>query len=165
MAFRTGMRQSPALFANQHRDRIVLRPRGSGDLATLVQRVPDLRIRPQAARIAIKDRGRILFINPADVLAIVAQGNYVLLQLESGSYCLRGPISAMAVKLGPYGFVRIHRSVLVNRAWVEEVRPDFAGEQVLRLKSGKEFTVSRTYRKNLRSLAELWLGKESFPGR
>jgi DNA-binding LytR/AlgR family response regulator len=116
----------------------------------------------RTARIAIKVKGRILFINSSDILAAVAQDNYVLLQLERGSYCLREPISTVAEKLEPYGFLRIHRSVLVNRSWVEEIRPDPTGEYVLRVKGGREFTVTRTYKNNLKLLAELWLGNETF---
>jgi two-component system LytT family response regulator len=58
----------------------------------------------------------------------------------------------MAEKLEPYGFIRIHRSMLVNRLFVEEVQPYFTGEYGLRLKGGKEYSVTRTYRKNLKSL-------------
>ncbi len=84
--------------------------------------------RPQDARIAIKAKGRILFINPGDVVAVQAEGNYVLLQRESGSYFLRESISEMAEKLKVYGFLRIHRSVLVNASFVEEIKPYVTGE-------------------------------------
>jgi len=125
-----------------------------------VQR-PSLR---HATRIAIKENGRILFIAPDGVLMVRAQGNYVLLQCESGSFLLHESMSAMAEKLEPYGFVRIHRSALVNRSCVEEIRPYMKGLWRLRLRDGKEFTVTRTYRKNLKSLAELWLSKDTFLG-
>lgn len=61
----------------------------------------------------------------------------------------------MAEKLKPYGFLRIHRSVLVNRSWVEKIRPDPTGEFVLRVKGGREFTVTRTYKNNLKLPAEV----------
>ncbi|MFZ0334653.1 MAG: LytTR family DNA-binding domain-containing protein [Candidatus Acidiferrales bacterium] len=118
----------------------------------------------RTARIAINKRGRVTFINPGDVLAVEGQGNYVRLECESGLYRLRESMSAMAEKLEPYGFVRIHRSVLVNKSWVEEVRPHSPGVYLLRLRNGKELTVTRTYKKNLKSLAELWLGKGAFSG-
>jgi DNA-binding LytR/AlgR family response regulator len=88
----------------------------------------------------------------------------VLLQRSSGSYLLRESISAIAQKLEPYGFIRIHRSVLVNSAFVEEIHPWTTGEYVLRLKGGKELAVSRTYKKNLSSLAHFWVGSTSFLG-
>lgn len=145
------------------RDGAVFRTGKNGTLATLVPRLPDLRIRLQPSRIAIRDRGRTVFIDPSEVSAIVAQGNYVLLQRQSGSYCVREPMSVMAGKLESWGFVRIHRSALVNRLWVEEICSDTRGQCMVRLRSGREVTVSRTYRKNLRKLAELWLGNEIFP--
>lgn len=115
----------------------------------------------QITRVAIHDKRRVLFINLGAIFVVVAQGNYVLLQGESGHYRLRGSISSMAEKLEPHGFVRIHRSVMVNRRSVEEIRPSPSGEHVLRLKGEKEFKVTRTYKKNLKALAELWLGNET----
>jgi two-component system LytT family response regulator len=109
-------------------------------------------------RIAIKTKGTILFLNPEEVVSIRAQGSCVLLQQESGSHLLRESISTMAEKMVPFGFVRIHRSTLINRRFVKEIRPFLTGEYGLRLKSGKEFTVTRTYKKNLRALAEFWVG-------
>jgi DNA-binding LytR/AlgR family response regulator len=114
------------------------------------------------SRIAIKAKGRILFIDPADVVTVEAQGNYVLLRRMSGTDLLRESMSAVAEKLRPYGFVRIHRSVLINASFVEEIHPWTTGEYVLRIKGGKEFNVSRTYKKNLHSIAPLWFGTDGF---
>jgi DNA-binding LytR/AlgR family response regulator len=50
----------------------------------------------------------------------------------------------------------------VNSAFVEEIRPWSTGEYVLRVKGGKEFTVTRTYRQNLKLLAESWIGTFGF---
>ncbi|MGB8889710.1 MAG: LytTR family DNA-binding domain-containing protein [Candidatus Korobacteraceae bacterium] len=132
--------------------------------AKLVEALPRLQTASQrrSARIAIKAKGRILFINPAEVIAVHAEGNYVLLQRDTGSCLLRESISEMAEKLKPYGFIRIHRSVLVNVAYVEEIQPWVTGEYVLRLKGGKEYTVTRTYKKNLKDLAVSWLGTNGF---
>jgi DNA-binding LytR/AlgR family response regulator len=52
--------------------------------------------------------------------------------------------------------------VLVNAALVEEIHPQPTGEYVLRVRGGREFTVTRTYKKNLQLLAELWIGMEGF---
>jgi DNA-binding LytR/AlgR family response regulator len=113
---------------------------------------------PQSSRIAIKTLGRILFINSNDLVAVQAEGKNVLLQRESGSYFLRESISAVAEKLRPYGFIRIHRSVLVNAVFVEEIKPYSTGEYGLCVKGGKEYTVTRTYKNNLKYLADFWIG-------
>ncbi len=126
----------------------------------LLPQIEGMLTRP--SRIAIKAKGRILFIDPADVVTVEAQGNYVLLQRKSGSDLLHESMSTVAEKLRPYGFVRIHRSVLINASFVEEIHPWTTGEYVLRIKGGKEFNVSRTYKKNLHSITPLWFGTDGF---
>jgi len=116
----------------------------------------------KSARLAIKAKGKILFIDVGDVMVVEAKGNYVLLLHTSGSHTLRESISTMEEKLNLHGFVRIHRSVLVNAAFVEEIHPWSTGEYVLRVQGGREFTVTRTYKKNLQLLAQLWIGMEGF---
>lgn len=114
-------------------------------------------------RIAIKTKGKIRFVDPAQIVAIEAQGNYVLLHRLAGSDMFRGSISTVEEKLRPYGFARIHRSLLINTRFVEEIQPRATGDYVLRIEGGKEFTVSRTYKKNLQSITPLWFGSDRFP--
>ena len=129
--------------------------------ARLMEFMPHLRTPPNS-KIGIKSNGRILFVDPHDVVVVQAEGNYVLLQRETGSALLRESISTIAEKLKAYGFVRIHRSVLVNASFVQEIRPCATGEYQLRVRDGREYTVTRTYKKNLRSLAAFWIGTGTF---
>ena len=132
--------------------------------ARLVELMPHLRTLTQqnSSKIGIKSDGKFLFIDPHEVAVVQADGNYVLLQQETGSHLLRESISTVAEKLKPYGFIRIHRSVLVNSTFVQEIRPCPTGEYELRLRGGKQYTVTRTYKENLRSLAEFWIGAGTF---
>jgi DNA-binding LytR/AlgR family response regulator len=118
----------------------------------------------QAPRIAFKVKGRILFLELAEIVAVQAQGNYVSLQHRPKPYLLRESLSSMAEKLKPYGFIRIHRSVVVNISAVEEIQPLPTGEYRLRTKGGKEYLVTRTYKVSLRDLAQLWVGSECLCG-
>lgn len=123
----------------------------------------DLRLRPErSSRIAIKDKGRLVFIDVAEITSVEANDNYVLLQQKAGSYLLRATIGEIAEKLKSHGFIRIHRSVLVNSQFVESIEPGVGSEYVLRTKTGKEYHVTRTYRGNLRDLADFWIGSEAF---
>jgi DNA-binding LytR/AlgR family response regulator len=112
----------------------------------------------QAPRIAFKAKRSILLLNVADILAVTAEGNYVSLQHQHNPYLVRESLSSMADKLKPYGFIRIHRSVVVNISAVEEIQPLPTGEYRMRVKGGKEYLVTRTYKHNLRDLAQLWVG-------
>lgn len=132
------------------------------DAANLMRAVEHLEViaKRQAPRIACKTKGRILFLDLAEVVAVQAEGNYVLLQHRPNPSLLRESLSCMAEKLKPYGFIRIHRSVVVNISAVEEIQPLASGEYKLRVKGGKEYLVTRTYKGNLRDLAQLWVGSE-----
>ena len=114
----------------------------------------------QVPRIAFKTKGRILFLDLAEIVAVQAEGNYVSLQHRPNPYLVHESLSSMAEKLKPYGFIRIHRSVIVNISAVEEIHPLPTGESRLRVKGGKEYLVTRTYKRNLRDLAQLWVGSE-----
>lgn len=135
----------------------------AANLIRTVQQLEGMAIR-QAPRVAFKAEGRILFLDLAEIVAVQAEGNYVSLQHRPQSHLLRESLSSMAEKLKPYGFIRIHRSVVVNISAVEEIQPLPTGEYRLRVKGGKEYLVTRTYKDNLRDLAQLWLGSERLPG-
>jgi len=113
-----------------------------------------------AARIAFKAKGSILLLDLADISAVQAEGNYVSLRHRTNPYLVHESLSSMAEKLKPYGFIRIHRSVVVNISAVEEIQPLPTGGYSLRVKGGKEYLVTRTYKHNLRDLAQLWVGSE-----
>jgi DNA-binding LytR/AlgR family response regulator len=136
------------------------------DAANLLRALQQLQViaKRQAPRIAFKAKGRILFLDLAEIVAVQAEGNYVSLWHRSNSYLLRESLSSLLEKLKPYGFIRIHRSVVVNISAVEEIQPLTTGEYRLRLKGGKEYLVTRTYKDNLGELAQLWVGTESFCG-
>jgi DNA-binding LytR/AlgR family response regulator len=113
-------------------------------------------------RIALKVRGTISFIDSADVIAIEVKGNHLSLLHTSGVYVLHESIKMAEHKLNLHGFVRIHRSVLVNAAFVEELWPCSAGQYVLRVKGGKQYKITRTYRMNMQYLAGVWIGTDGF---
>jgi DNA-binding LytR/AlgR family response regulator len=130
----------------------------------LVSRQLESIAKRQAPRIAFKTKGSILLINLLDIFAVHAEGNYVSLQHQPNRYLVHESLSSMAEKLKPYGFIRIHRSVVVNISAVEEIQPLPTGEHKLRVKGGKEYLVTRTYKHNLRDLAQLWVGTDRLCG-
>ncbi|HTU32862.1 MAG TPA: LytTR family DNA-binding domain-containing protein [Candidatus Acidoferrum sp.] len=113
------------------------------------EKVPD--------RIAITSRRKIVFVDLADVVAVEARCNYVVLRTLSGAHALRQPISAIAEDIERYGFVRIHRSTIVNGRFVEEIRTSASGKMFVHLKGlGSGYDVSRKYRSALRLFASRW---------
>jgi two-component system LytT family response regulator len=121
-----------------------------------------LKERGTTARIALRSRGRIVFLGLDSVIAVKAAGNRSLLEAEAGSYCVRESISEITTRLGDYGFIQVHRSVVVNGALVEAVEPKTTGAYVIRMKGGKVYDVSRSYKGNLARLAHVWIGNADF---
>lgn len=111
-----------------------------------------------AARIAIKAKDRIVFLDSIDVVVAKAQGNYVGLVHKCGCYLVRETMATAEQKLTPLGFLRIHRSILVNATLVKELWRDNTGTYVLRTTDGSEHPVGRAYKSNLKLIAESWLG-------
>ena len=108
-------------------------------------------------RIAITSRRKIVFVNLADVAAVEARCNYVALRTLSGAHGLRRPISAIAENFEQYGFIRIHRSTIVNGRFVEEIRTSASGKMSVQLKGlGSAYDVSRKYRCALKRFASRW---------
>lgn len=106
--------------------------------------------------------GRARIFELADLISVKAQGNYVLLQAGPGSHLIRKSIAHMERALSQYGFVRIHRSVLVKAAAVLDIQRGRGGTFSLRTIDGRQWIVSRMYANNLKLLASTWLGNISF---
>jgi DNA-binding LytR/AlgR family response regulator len=144
---------------------------GEGDTGRDVEVAPLLELlsRRQSWRIAVKAKGKIFFLETADIITVHALGDYASLKHRSSSYLVRESLSSLAVKLKPYGFIRTNRSVLVNTSFVDELWPVSRGEYRLRVRDGEEYIVTRGNKDNLRYLAHLWLGSEricsSVPGK
>jgi two-component system, LytTR family, response regulator len=100
----------------------------------------------QARRIAVNAKGEIVFVYPAEIIALKADGDRLRLCHTSGPYLIREPLSSIAEKLSAFGFVRIHRSVVVNVAHIEELRRCVTGVYLVRVSGGKKYTITRTYK-------------------
>lgn len=97
-------------------------------------------------RIIFKSRGRILFLPVTDIRWIGAEGNYVRLCTASETHLLRETMAHLESRLDPRGFLRVHRSFIVNLKYVKEVRREGGGESVVVLDSGQKVALGRSYR-------------------
>jgi two-component system LytT family response regulator len=97
-------------------------------------------------RIIFKSRGRILFLPVTDIRWIGAEGNYVRLCTATETHLLRETMAGLESRLDPRGFLRVHRSFIVNLKYVKEVRREGSGESVVVLDSGQKVALGRSYR-------------------
>jgi len=109
---------------------------------------------PRTGRLAVRDRDRLVFVDPADVRWFEVYGNYLRLAVGGRQLLLRTTLQAVAAKLDPDAFVRISRSLLVNLRYVQSVRHQEDGRFELTLAGGTVLTSSRRYRRDLRAVLQ-----------
>jgi two-component system LytT family response regulator len=102
-----------------------------------------------AACVLVKRQGRVLVLRPSEIDWIEAYGDYVRLHVREEAHLLRATLTDMEQKLGPQGFVRIHRSRLVNWERVREFVAEGERESVVVLKDGARLNASPTCLKDL----------------
>lgn len=73
---------------------------------------------PGAARIPHEREGRTFFLGPAEISAIRAEGHYTILHKGAESLFCPWSISEAEERLAAAGFLRVHRSYLLNPARV-----------------------------------------------
>ncbi len=82
----------------------------------------------------IRDGTHIVRVRMSDILAVSSAGNYVEFTLRDGRRPLmRTPLSAIETELSPRGFVRVHRSWLVNTAQMTGLKPQGSGDYAVEL--------------------------------
>jgi two-component system LytT family response regulator len=133
--------------------------RASSMLEQLPALLQLLKEQEESRRIAVKSNGRVVFLDPASIHFALAEGNYFVLHLANGgAHMLRGLMGEIEEKLKPFGFIRIHRSVVINMRVIKDVQPQATGDYLLRTTVGRDFTVTRKYKSNLSHVMALTVG-------
>ena len=101
-------------------------------------------------QIPVERGGVTRFLNRSDIRYVEAQGDYARLHTADGSHLLRRPLTQLEEEWGPAGFVRIHRSLLVALAHVDEVRME--GGRCTVVVGQADLVVSRRHTPQLREL-------------
>jgi two-component system LytT family response regulator len=145
------------------RQSMVERERGSQEarLSALIQAL-DTRLAgappPPAGddELAVRSNGRIRLIKIAEIEWVQAAGDYVSIYHNKRSVLMHATISSLEQKLKERGFLRIHRSALVNRSRIAELRALDNGEYDVLMQDGTQLKLSRNYRA---ALQEILAGK------
>jgi len=99
--------------------------------------------------LAVKSVGKVRLVDVDEIQWIGAAGNYVRLYL--GDTCLlhRATLASLQEKLDPARFLRIHRSTLVRKDQVVEIRNSIVGRSQIVLRDGTELEVSQRFRQKV----------------
>ena len=99
-------------------------------------------------RITLKSGGRIVFLQADEISWVESAANYLDVHTETGHHLVRMTLTMLESLLAEAGstHVRIHRSYLVQREIVQEIKPTSGGRAIAILKNGQNLPVSRKYR-------------------
>jgi two-component system, LytTR family, response regulator len=104
-----------------------------------------------STRLPVRTKDGIEFIRIAEINWLQADGNYCRVFSRGSEQRLRGTISEFETKLGP-DFLRVHRSLIVNRESITRIEPWANGEYVVILRDGTKLNTGRGYAERVREL-------------
>jgi DNA-binding LytR/AlgR family response regulator len=82
----------------------------------------------------IRDGARLIRVRMDEIVAVTSAGNYVEFLLRDGRRPLmRSPLSVIETEFAPRGFVRTHRSWVVNASAVTGLKPEGSGDYTVEL--------------------------------
>ena len=94
---------------------------------------------------AVRVGTRTVLVDAADVERIEADGDYATLYAHGHTYLVRERLQALALRLDPAAFQRVHRSAIVRLDRIAELRALTNRDALLRLRDGTLLRASRTY--------------------
>ena len=149
------------LAASLARARVALAERAAAERAQELEEIlRNLRSSPAAAQppsafareIWIQERGGRTSVPVAAIDWVAAERDYVRIHTGSRSFLVRQSIGALAGRLDPKLFVRIHRSSLVRAERIVRIR-HAAGRGSVLLSTGAEVAVSRRHMGALKAMS------------
>jgi two-component system LytT family response regulator len=102
--------------------------------------------RRHATMLPIRVGRETIRLDVAAIDWIDAAGDYMCVHAASQTHVLRATMKELEEMLDPEVFQRVHRSTIVNLARVRSLRPHLNGECFLKLESGQEVKLSRSFR-------------------
>lgn len=104
------------------------------------------------SRIVVKDSGKIRIIATVQVQFLEAADDYIKIHTAEGVFLKKKTMQFFEDSLPASEFIRIHRSYIVNTAFITRIELLEKDSQVVLLKTGKHLAVSKTGYKKLKDI-------------
>jgi len=115
------------------------------DLLAELSQTPRGPAKASFERIPIRVGEGTRFLDTLRITHFFTEGRLAFAAADGKSHCVERTITELEQELGVSSFVRIHRGVLLNLDWLDELTPWFTGRMLARLKDEKhtELVVAR----------------------
>ena len=125
---------------NKAMDKVSVKP--APGLQSTVEAAADSPV--QQNRIVVKDGSKIRILPVSQIHYLQAADDYVKIVNEKGSWLKKRTMAFFEKSLGPYMFVRIHRSFIVNTQFITRIDPYEKDGHLVLLNSGSKLPVSKS---------------------
>jgi LytTr DNA-binding domain len=106
---------------------------------------------PALTRVAVKTRAGLIMVETGTIDWIETQGNYLILHVGAQRHLIRETSKRFEAMLDPEKFARTHRQTIVAINRILALSAVGSGDATIRLKTGVELRVSRSYRDRLQA--------------
>ena len=155
---RAQWQQQQAVVQREQLMALLAEVKGNGEITVDAAPAPAAGSAPPAPRFArmlpIRSGRETVRLDVTTIDWIDAAGDYMCLHADGQTHVLRATMKELEEMLDPAVFQRVHRSTIVNLARVKSLRPHLNGECFLKLQSGQEVKLSRSFRDKVEMLLD-----------
>ena len=96
------------------------------------------------SRILIRDKAEVIVVPTAEVMALEAADDYVVIHTASQSYIKQERLTNLENQLDPKVFCRIHRSAILNVDFLAGIETEGRDNRLAVLRNNKQLPISRS---------------------
>ncbi|MEM7358211.1 MAG: LytTR family DNA-binding domain-containing protein [Pseudomonadota bacterium] len=119
---------------------------------TATKQVSKQELEPPSSKLQITDGAQTRWLEVAEISHVEALGNYVCIHHDDRQHIVRQTLTALAQRLENQGFVRISRSVIVNRQFIKSCSRINKNRMVLETTGKQILSIGRTYQHQVKEL-------------
>lgn len=129
--------------------------KSSEEILSVLREISSKKEVKKMTSITVKKNDKLIFIKLEDIAFFEANNNYTTIHCESGNYLSTEPIAALENKL-PDNFLRIHRGIIINKEYVNNIQKYFNSRYIITLNNKKKssLTSGRSYNEAIKT----WMG-------
>ncbi len=102
------------------------------------------------SHIFVQKSEKLINLPVEEIMFLEASGDYTILTTKGDQFVSSSGIGKLEEILNPETFIRVHRSTIININFLKEIEKHFNGGMIVKMQTGKNFPVSRTYAKLIR---------------
>ena len=125
--------------------RIVQNKSGDQNLLLKIRQLIDHeKTEERISTIPVKTGNKIHLVHVADIIFLEAKEKYVTIHLKEGEKLIEYSLTSLGHRL-PDGFIRVHRSFIVNKLKIREIHKYFKGTFLLVMDDVKSSKIKTAY--------------------